>query len=83
MGNEGEALELYSRQEAARARSRRQREREADAFMSASVAVDPASIGGEVRLLIEGHTFIVHGRLAKGLRALAAGTIDDAETDTA
>lgn len=58
-------------------RGRRRREREADAWMSANIAVDPASIGGEVRLIVEGRTFIVSGRLAKGLRSLAAGTIDD------
>lgn len=43
---------------------------------TATVIVDRGS-RGEVRMLIDGRTFIVHGSLANGMRSLASGTIDD------
>lgn len=41
------------------------------ATLHATVVVDDGDMGGEVRLLIEGRTFIVSGRLRTGLRDLA------------
>jgi len=46
--------------------------RDAQGTFNAVVIVDPKSIGGEVRILIEGRTFVVSDRLKRGLRAMAA-----------
>lgn len=50
--------------------------RDAKGTFSAVVIVDPKDMGGEVRLLVEGRTFIVSQRLKKGLRAMAAEISD-------
>lgn len=41
------------------------------ATFSAVVIVDPPSMGGEVRMLIDGHTFVLRGRVVRGLRNMA------------
>lgn len=78
---EGRCPECKETAQRAMARSRRKRERDADAFMSANVSVYPAKRGGDVLLIVEGRIFMVTGSLAKGLRSLAAGTIDENESD--
>lgn len=44
----------------------------------ATVIVDDSDMGGEVRMLIEGRTFIISGGLRKGLRDLADTSAHDA-----
>lgn len=38
--------------------------------LSAVVIVDPADLGGEVRMLIDGNTFVLRGGIVRGLREL-------------
>jgi len=46
--------------------------------LSATIIVDPPDIGGEVRMIVEGRTFVLRGGVVQGLRKVCADRAHDA-----